>query len=384
LVYSSQLKHSVQPFGSSGVRETLTPILNPNIKDSSYISKMDEMTNLIEYKTFIRDLKAKIASAKSKVAIAVNSQLIELYWEIGKEVSQKTIHANWGSNVIEQISIDLRADFPEMKGFSRRNLYSVKQWFEFYNQKFEFVPQAVAQIPWGHNRLILSKTDDIEEALFYCNNTIKNGWSRNQLENQIESNLYSRNGLTLNNFETTLPQEQRKLASQILKDPYNFDFINLHDQAVEREIEKELTDNITDFLIELGKGFAFVGKQFKIEVSENDYFIDLLFYHLELRCYIIIELKAGKFKPEYAGKLNFYLSAVDSQIKKDTDNPSIGLILCKSKDKIEAEYALRDISKPIGISEYIITQAIPENIKTQLPSIEELELELNEKIQNRR
>jgi predicted nuclease of restriction endonuclease-like (RecB) superfamily len=210
------------------------------------------------------------------------------------------------------------------------------------------------------------------------------GKSRNQLENQIESNLYSRNGLTLNNFETTLPQEQRKLASQILKDPYNFDFINLHDQAVEREIEKELTDNITDFLIELGKGFAFVGKQFKIEVSENDYFIDLLFYHLELRCYIIIELKAGKFKPEYAGKLNFYLSAVDSQIKKDTDNPSIGLILCKSKDKIEAEYALRDISKPIGISEYIITQAIPENIKTQLPSIEELELELNEKIQNRR
>jgi predicted nuclease of restriction endonuclease-like (RecB) superfamily len=345
---------------------------------------MDEMTNLIEYRTFIRDLKAKIASAKSKVAIAVNSQLIELYWEIGKEVSQKTLHANWGSNVIEQISLDLRADFPEMKGFSRRNLYSVKQWFEFYNQKFEFVPQAVAQIPWGHNRLILSKAEDIEEALFYCNSTIKNGWSRNQLETQIESNLYARNGLTLNNFETTLPKDQRKLASQILKDPYNFDFINLHDQAVEREIEQELTDNITDFLIELGRGFAFVGKQFKIEVSENDYFIDLLFYHLELRCYIIIELKAGKFKPEYAGKLNFYLSAVDSQIKKDSDNPSIGLILCKSKDKIEAEYALRDISKPIGISEYIITQAIPENIKTQLPSIEELELELNEKIQNRR
>jgi predicted nuclease of restriction endonuclease-like (RecB) superfamily len=235
---------------------------------------------------------------------------------IGKDVSQKTTIANWGANIIEKISLDLKVDFPEMKGFSRRNLYAIKQWFEFYNQQFEFVPQAVAQIPWGHNRLILSKADTIEEALFYCNQIIKNGWSRNQLENQIEKKLYSRNSLESNNFANTLPEQQRQLASQILKDPYNFDFISLHDEAVEREIENKLTDNITNFLIELGKGFAFVGKQYKIEVSKSEYLIDLLFYHLELRFYVIIELKAGKFKPEYAGKLNFYLSAIDSQIKK--------------------------------------------------------------------
>ncbi len=182
--------------------------------------------------------------------------MIELYWEIGKDVSQKSKVANWGTSIIEQISTDLRADFPEMKGFSRRNLYAIRQWFEFYSQEFEFVPQAAAQIPWGHNRLIMNKTDNVEEAIFYSNQTIKNGWSRIQLESQLESNLFSRKNLSLNNFETTLSNDQRKLATQILKDPYNFDFINLHDEAVEREIENELTENITDFLIELGKGFA--------------------------------------------------------------------------------------------------------------------------------
>lgn len=345
---------------------------------------MNDSINLNDYKNWIESLKAKISSAKNKVAVTVNTQLIELYWEIGKEISKKSLISNWGSGVIEQISVDLAKDFPEMKGFSRRNLYAIKQWFEFYNQQYEFVPQLVAQIPWGHNRLIINKIKDISEAIYYCDQISKNGWSRDQLDNQIEKDLYKRNSLSTHNFENTLPEKQSKLATEILKDPYNFDFISLHDEAIEREIEKELVTNITEFLIELGKGFAFVGKQFKIEVSETEYFIDLLFYHLELRCYVVIELKAGKFKPEYAGKLNFYLSAVDSQIKKESDSSSIGIILCKKKDKIEAEYALRDIKKPMGISEYILTQSIPENIKTQLPTIEELENELSDKIKNKR
>ena len=242
------------------------------------------------------------------------------------------------------------------------------------------MPQTVAQIPWGHNRLIISKVKDIDEAIFYSTETGSQGWNRDNLEIQIESNLFKRQGKSINNFTETLPQTQSKIVIETLKDPYNFDFLGLQNDALEREIEIEITKNITDFLLELGKGFAFLGRQYKIEVSESDYFIDLLFYHIELRAYVVIELKAGKFKPEFAGKLNFYLSAVDSQLKKPNDNPTIGILLCKKKDKIEAEYALRDINKPMGISEYRLTEAIPENIKTQLPSIEELEEELNEKI----
>lgn len=342
---------------------------------------IENLNELGDYKGWINTLKSKIQSAQTKVALSINSQLIELYWELGKELSFKLQNANWGSKVIDQIAIDLKLEFPNIKGFSRRNLYAIKQWYEFYSVEFEFVPQPVAQLPWGHNRLIISKTKVISDALFYCNETIRNAWSRDVLESQIDNQLVNRSGSASHNFKETLPEKQSQLAANTLKDPYNFDFLGLHDDALEREIEKELTINITDFLLELGKGFAFVGKQYKIEVSENDYFIDLLFYHLELRAYIVVELKAGNFKPEYTGKLNFYLSAVDSQIKKPSDNPSIGILLCKKKDKIEAEYALRDISKPMGISEYKLTEAIPENIKTQLPSIEEIEFELNEKIE---
>ncbi len=246
------------------------------------------------------------------------------------------------------------------------------------------MPQPVAQLPWGHNRLIVSRIKDVADALFYCEAAIKNGWSRDVLERQIDSRLMERSGNSTHNFNNTLPEQQSRIASQTFKDPYNFDFLGLHEEALEREIENELTGNITEFLLELGKGFAFVGRQYKIEISETDYYLDLLFYHLELRSYVVIELKAGKFQPEYAGKLNFYLSAVDSQIKKAYDNPTIGILLCRKKDKIEAEYALRDINKPMGISEYKLTQAIPENIKTQLPSIEELEYDLHKKIEKNR
>ena len=243
------------------------------------------------------------------------------------------------------------------------------------------MPQAVAQIPWGHNRLILNKIKNIKEAIFYAQVTVENGWSRDTLEIQIENSYYARKGKAITNFSKTLPVPQSDLAKEITKDPYNFDFLGLEDDAQEREIEWELTRRITDFLLELGKGFAFIGRQYKIEISETDYFIDLLFYHLDLRCYVVIELKAGKFKPEYAGKLNFYLSAIDSLLKKSEDNQSIGILLCKKKDKIEAEYSLRDINKPIGISDYKLTNAIPDNLATKLPTVAELEIGLAEKLQ---
>jgi predicted nuclease of restriction endonuclease-like (RecB) superfamily len=345
---------------------------------------IEDDKHIVEYRTWIKALKSKIQLTRIKVALSVNAQLIELYWDLGKDIAEKLESSNWGSKVIEQISTDLKHEFPELKGFSRRNLYAVKQWYQFYAQQYSFVPQAVAQLPWGHNRLIVSRVKDVADAIFYCEATIKNGWSRDVLEMQLDTRLIERSGNATHNFDNTLPEQQSKIASQTFKDPYNFDFLGLHDEALEREIENELTANITEFLLEPGKGFAFVGRQYKIEISETDYYLDLLFYHLDLRSYVVIELKAGKFKPEYAGKLNFYLPAVDSQIKKAHDNPTIGILLCKKKDKIEAEYALRDINKPIGISEYKLTQAIPENIKTQLPSIEELEHDLNEKIEKSR
>lgn len=275
----------------------------------------------------------------------------------------------------------MKHEFPEIKGFSRRNLYAMRQWYEFYSQKYEFVPQSVAQLPWRHNRLIIAKIKDIKVAEFYCAETAKNGWDRDTLEIQIANKLHEKTGKSVTNFPDTLPSNQADIAIQTLKDPYNFDFLGLHDDALEKAIEDELVKHITDFLLELGKGFAFIGRQYKIEISESDYFIDMLFYHMELRCYIVIELKSGKFKPEHAGKLNFYLSAVDSQLKRNEDNQTIGILLCKNKDKIEAEYALRDINKPMGISEYRLTESIPEIIKPKLPSIEELEIQLMEKIE---
>ena len=238
------------------------------------------------------------------------------------------------------------------------------------------MPQAVAQIPWGHNRLIISKTKNAKEALFYSNATLQNGWNREQLEIQITNSYYHSKGKAITNFRNTLPDIQSALAIETLKNPYNFDFLGLENDALELEIENAMITHITKFLIELGKGFAYVGKQYQVIVSDNEYFIDLLFYHLQLRSYVVIELKAGKFKPEYAGKLNFYLSAIDTQLKHPQDNPSIGLILCKHKDKVEAEYSLRDIKKPIGISEYKLTQALPKNFKSQLPTIAQIESQL--------
>lgn len=333
-----------------------------------------------DYIKWLADLKRKIISARLRAAQGLSQTLMELYWDIGKEIVKKQSEASWGDGLVERLAADLKKDFSEMKGFSRRNLYAIRQWYLFYSSKFEIVPQPVAQIPWGHNRVILAKVRKVDAALAYASAALQNGWSRDVLEMQIENRYCDRRGKAPNNFSRTLPAPQSDLARQAVKDPYLFDFLELGDSAQEREIEQNLTNQITSFLLELGKGFAFVGRQYRLEISGNEYFIDLLFYHLDLRCYVVIELKAGRFKPEYAGKLNFYLSAVDSLLKRPDDNSSIGLILCRYKDKIEAEYSLRDIKKPMGISSYILTQKIRGKLSSQLPTVEEMESELESKL----
>jgi len=341
---------------------------------------LKEMKLTRDYTDWFAGLKQHISTARQKAALSLNAALIELYWTMGREIIEKEKLAGWGSGLIDRLSRDLTSEFSDMKGFSRRNLYAIRQWYLFYSNRFTIVPQAVAQIPWGHNRLIISRIKDIDEALWYAGATIENGWGRETLELKIDKDEYRRAGKSLTNFGRTLPAVQSGLAQETIKDPYNFDFLGLEDDAQERAIEIALTGRITEFLLELGKGFAFVGRQYKLLVSDTEYFIDMLFYHLELRCYVAVELKADKFKPEYAGKLNFYLSAIDSQLKRPEDNPSIGILLCKKKDKIEVEYSLRDINKPIGISDYLLTRAVPENLISKLPTVAEIEDELGRRL----
>ncbi|HVI46357.1 MAG TPA: PDDEXK nuclease domain-containing protein [Chitinophaga sp.] len=333
------------------------------------------MTNK-DYREWLVEIKNKVKQAQLKAVSNFNTVLIELYWELGKEIISKQTEYKWGENFLEQLSIDLKKSFPQINGFSRRNLYTIRQWYVFFSHQFEFVPQPVAQLPWSYQRLLISKIKDLETVVLYAKATHKNGWSRNQLEINIKHNYHLRQGKADHNFDSTLPKPQSDLAAETIKDPYHFDFLGLEENAQEREIELALTQKITHFMLELGKGFAFVGRQYKLEISDSDYFLDLLFYHLHLRCFVVIELKAGKFLPEYAGKLNFYLSAVDSKLKHITDSPSIGIILCRLKDKIEVEYALRDLNKPIGISSFELSEIIPDDLKTQLPTIEEMEREL--------
>jgi len=353
-----------------------------------------ETTNLISqdsvYKNWLKDLKNRFRQVQLKAIVKVNSELLNFYWELGKEITEKQKFSNWGDGFLQQLSIDLMTEFPAIKGFSLRNLKYMRQWFNFWNGKNALVQQAVAQnengqqavaqltkIPWGHNIAIISKCKNHEEAVFYVKNTISQNWSRSVLVHQIEGKLFERKGKAIHNFEVTLPKPQSDLAQQTLKDPYIFDFISLTDNYNERELEKELINHITHFLLELGAGFAFLGKQVQINVGKREFFLDLLFYHTRLHAYVVVELKTGDFEPEYAGKLNFYLKAVDTQLKKENDNNSIGILLCKNKEKTIVEYALSDINKPIGVSEYQLVSSLPENLKSSLPSIEELENELD-------
>ena len=332
-----------------------------------------------DYKSWLKTLKQKVLTTQLKAAVQVNSTLLAFYWELGEDIVRRQAEANWGDGFLKQLSKDLMAEFPEIKGFSRRNLELIRQWYLFWNRSSAIAKQAVSQlvqVPWGHNLTISRKCQTETEALYYIRNTIEHGWSRNVLSHQIESNLWQREGNAVSNFTATLPQVQSDLAQQTLKDPYVFDFLTLSKSYNERELEQGLVEHITQFLLELGAGFAYMGKQVHLQVGQRDFYIDLLFYHAHLHCYVVIELKAGDFEPEYAGKLNFYIKAVDEQLRKEGDAPTIGILLCKNKDKLVAEYALSDIQKPIGVSEYQLTQSLPENLQSQLPSIEEIEQEL--------
>ncbi len=328
-----------------------------------------------EYISFINDIKSKIKQAQIKAAIKVNEELLRLYWEIAKKIVDKQKNSSWGDGIIKQISRDLKQEFPNLKGFSVRNLKYMKQWYLFWLKGQQVVAQ-IFKIPWGHNIVIITKCKNIDEALFYVKKTIENGYSRAVLVHQIESGLYSRSKKAINNFDKKLPAPQSDLAKEITKDPYCFDFLSLSEKYNEKELENALMDNLTNFLLELGSGFAYVGRQYRLEIAGEEFFIDLLFYHIKLKCYIVIELKTTKFKPEYAGKLNFYITAVDKEIKSDDDNPTIGILICKSKNNTIVEYALNSIEKPIGVSEYKLSKELPNNLKNALPSIEEIENEL--------
>ena len=337
---------------------------------------MSELIDQKEYKNWFEEVKLRIQNRQIKVAVTVNSALLSFYWDLGKMIVLNQEDAHWGNAVVEQLAKDLKREYPGIGGFSRTNLFAVRQFYLFYRSSSEKIPQAVGQIPWGHNRLIIGKIKNVEEAIFYAESTIENNWSRSILALQIESDLYRRQGEAITNFKATLPAPNSDLARETLKDPYVFDFLTLEKNAQELEIEEQLVKHITKFLLELGKGFAFIGNQYHLEVNGKSYYLDLLFYHVKLRCFVVIELKAGEFKPEYVGKLNFYLSAVDELLKNKNDHPTIGILLCKEKDKVDVEFALRDIGKPIGVSEFEITKIVPEEIKTNLPTVEQIEKEL--------
>jgi len=375
-----------------------------------------------EYKDWIVEIKQRIRSAQLKASIAVNEEMIRLYWDIGKSIAEKQKSLGWGAKVVEMAASDLKRELPETNGFSRTNMFEMRKFYLFYSknqivhqaagllqneqaradnkandqaeeqfeneqnrEENEIVHQAGGQlekksiltkIPWRHHVVILNKCSKINEAEFYLKQTILNNWSRNVLELQIASKLIDRLGKAQNNFKLTLPKFQSDLATETLKDPFKFDFLTLESNVQELELERRLTENIMLFLLELGKGFAFVGRQYPLKIGNKERKIDLLFYHLKMHCYVVIDLKTGEFEPEHAGKMNYYLSAVDDLLKSDIDEPSIGLILCKTKESIDVEYALRDVNKPLGISTFTFKE-LPDSLKNNMPTVQELENEIN-------
>ncbi len=361
-----------------------------------------------KYKDWLYELKQNFQKAQIKAHIKVNSTLLEFYWQLGNDIIQKQKEFEWGSGFLQQLSMDLSAEFPEVKGFSYRNLRAVRQWVTFWQQlvaktektkEEQLVPKLentkgqqvvgelektkgkqlvsqLTQIPWGHNIAIIQKCKEVDEALFYVRNTLENGISRAVLIHQIESDLYKRSAKAITNFENTLPPMQSDLAKQITKDPYNFDFLTITNDYQEKELEDALCQNMTKFLLELGNGFAFIGRQYKLNVGNEEFRIDLLFYHLKLRCYVVVELKAVDFKPEFAGKLSFYTTVIDEQLKSEQDNATVGILICKSKNDLVVEYALKNLNQPLGVSKYKLTEILPEDYQSSLPTIEQIEKEL--------
>lgn len=349
--------------------------------------------SLSGYGGLLAELKEKIRSAQIRAGISINREMVLLYWEIGRIISQRQEEEGWGTSVIPRLARDLHNELPEIKGFSERNIGRMVAFYHEYPWLLpSILPQPVAklniqdtqrdtvtlalQLPWGHNVLLMEKVKNLTSRLWYMHMTIEKGWSRNVLQLMIEGSARDRQGKAITNFQMRLPPPQSDLAQQTLKDPYLFDFLTIDKPFREREIETGLVQHLEKFLLELGQGFAFVGRQYHLDLGGEDFYIDLLFYHLKLRCFIVIDLKTGPFRPEYAGKMNFYLNVIDDRVRHESDNPSIGLILCQYRKKVIAEYALRGMNKPIGVSEYELTRALPQNLKSSLPSIEEIEDEL--------
>lgn len=381
--------------GTSGPRRRTRPVVPRLVRD--IVPQPAEQLPK-GYPAFLADLKTRIRAAQVKAALSVNRELIELYWSIGRDIVQRQETERWGARVIDHLAKDLQRSFPALSGFSRTNVYRMRALFLAYQTPALIVPQPAGQlpaqsvsqvvgqsppqsvtaIPWGHNVVLIERIEDPVQRLWYAQQTIQHGWSRAVLVHWIESGLYQRQGRAITNFKATLPAPQSDLATEIVRDPYNFDFLTLHTDAAERDLERGLLDHIRRFLLELGAGFAFVGQQVHLEVENEDFYLDLLFYHLRLRCYIVVELKVGPFKPEYAGKMNFYLSAVDDLLRHPDDKPSIGLILCKDRKRTIAEYALRDLAKPVGVARYLtrLVESLPPDLQTALPSIEQIETEM--------
>jgi len=342
-------------------------------KESNQITKRQSLPE--SYPALLQELKQRIRESQLRASLSVNRELVLLYWQIGRDILDRQEREHWGAKVIDRLAADLKKAFPEMKGFSPRNLKYMRAFAEAWPDE-QFVQQVAAQIPWFHNCVLLDKIRRQEDRIWYVRASIQHGWSRNVLVHQIETRLHKRTGTAVTNFERTLPPPQSDLAQQITKDPYAFDFLMLGEDAHERELEQDLLAHLRSFLLELGVGFAFVASQYRLEVGGGDFFIDLLFYHLKLRCFVVIDLKAKAFEPEFAGKMNFYLAAVDDLLRHPNDQPSIGLIICKTKDQVVAEYALRNSTTPIGISEYKLAESLPAALRGSLPTIEDLEMEL--------
>ena len=342
------------------------------------------------YESFLSELKERIRTAQLRASVAVNRELIALYWQIGNGIVERQKTHRWGNAVLDRLGDDLQKAFPGLSGFSRTNLYRMRAFYLAYRDARKLshrpvgqiaetcLPEAVAGIPWGHNVVLVEQVKEPPARLWYARKAVENGWSRSVLTHWIESGLYERQGKAQTNFEKTLPALQSDLARETLKDPYKFEFLTLAEEAEEKELEDGLLAHIRKFLIELGAGFAFVGQQVRLDVGGEDFYVDLLFYHLKLRCYVVVDLKTTAFKPEYAGKMNFYLSAVDDLLRHPDDKPSIGIILCKAKNRVVAEYALRDLAKPVGVTSYVtkLVESLPAAFRGSLPSAKELAAEL--------
>lgn len=327
------------------------------------------------YREWLTDVKERVHSAQQRATQAVNQELLGLYWRLGMDILERQDSEGWGAKVVDRLARDLKTAFSDVKGFSPRNLKYMRRFAEAW-PSLAIVQLLLHKVPWFHLCTLLDKVKNPKERDWYVHAVIQNGWSRNVMVMQIETGAHNRQGQALTNFSRQLPKPQSDLAREMLKDPYRFDFLKLGAEAMEREIEISLVRHVTQFLLELGAGFAFVGRQFLLNVGGEEFFIDLLFYHLKLRCYVVIELKATDFKPEHTGQLGFYLAAVDAQVKSPEDNPTVGLLLCKNKNKVVAEYALHNSNAPMGIAEYQLVDALPKDLEANLPSIEQIEREL--------